>query len=291
MSLFKNIDPSKRYGLVDTVDGRQLFTFHVHNEDPLEIFIDSGPSKDSRILIDSSIPFKSPRFSLREVGVYLVQPTKSSVKTAAYRAQTAAERIEQEIRTRMESERLKAMPPANEGEGVVHVGAVEENVGEISTAVFWGVTGYPDNKTKKKVVDAIYLVFFMMQHTSPESAGNVRNQEATFRSSFEIRKARLIKSLKSKGIDPSKLDFDAPWTDFRFYQDISNRYADARREFSESARVAAGGAAAAAAPPNENNLSSGSSLENIPRNLFEEERGGRRRTKRRRHTKKRRTRR
>jgi hypothetical protein len=276
MSLFKGIDPTKRYGLVDTADGRQLFTFHVHNEDPLEIFIDSGPLKDSRILIDVSTPFKSPKYSLKEVGVYLVQPTKSSVKTAAYRAQTAAERVEEQIRTRIESERLKAMAPANESAGVVHLGGPEKNinVGELSNAVFWGVADYP-RSDRKKILVAIYVSFFKAHHALQNNNAN------SFKSNFASRKAKLEKTLRSRGVDPSRIDYNAAWTDYKYHDRITERYREASAEFS-------GSGAAASAPPSENELSSGNSLENFSPNMFEAEGGShtkrRRRRRQRRHT-------
>lgn len=245
MSVFEGLDQKKRYRLSSKISGAPLFDFFVRSTAPLEIKILSGNDEEKGVLIDKMSPFIPSRFEVVETGE---APSVGSLKTAGYRTETAAERIDHMIRMKQESERLKAMAPANESESVVSGPEASASADEISNAVFWGVVAYP-HSLRKIILDGIYRAFFLEQHTIK------RNNVANFNSKFESRKAILIRKLRQRGIDPSKIDFSAPWSDFKNYDKIANRYSEARAEFSS------GGAAAA--PPQENELSSGSSIENL----------------------------
>ncbi len=152
MSVFDGLNPSKSYRLVrdSAATSQPLFDFIIRGRDPREVIIlsSNGDNGGKKIMEEDFTIFPAMKFRAEEIGN---APVIASMRTAAYRApgNTAWERIEREIKARKESERLKAEGTVNEDKYVVHVGDVEENTGNVSTAVFWGVTRYPDKKTKR----------------------------------------------------------------------------------------------------------------------------------------------
>jgi hypothetical protein len=244
MALFEGLNPQRKYALVSKLSDILIFEFTVRSTAPPVLSVLSGPHMGKTMEIDEKTTFIPTRFKIIDIGE---APKTAGVYTAAYHAETAWERIDKMLKMKEESEKLKAMAPINNSQGLVPGSEPEKEASETSNAVFWGVTAYHPSQ-RKTIIRQIYMQFFKGQHNI------IANDETVFASKFNDRKTKLIANLKEKGIDPTHIDFNAGWTDFKNRDIIAEKYRSAIAELDSPT---------SSQPPTENNINSGSSIENI----------------------------